>query len=98
MLDRNMHNALTEDDMDKIVGGMDMTGFEEDLRRIKCPNCGDLIMVSMNKGEADCSNPDCRCHLLIDKNGNVTVAGKAVAAAPGGKTLSGGPLGRSMLA
>lgn len=87
MMDNIKNLNLADDDLDKVVGGVSTQGGEGDLRRVKCPKCGQPFMVNMKATEVTC--PDISC-------GYTFTIGPVID--EGVKTLSGGSGGNTMLA
>lgn len=102
MLDKKIGNALAEDELNKVAGGMNMEGTDGDLRRVKCPNCGEIFMVNVSAKTAACPNIECREVFDIGteevKASANMFSGNKIAGVKIGKTVSGGFSGDTMKA
>ena len=102
MLDKMIGNAIAEDELDKVAGGINMEGTDGDLRRVKCPNCGEVFMVNVKAKTAACPNIECREVFEIGteevKSSANKSAGTKIAGVKIGKTVSGGFSGTTMKA
>lgn len=96
MLDKSLGNVLTDDDLNEVAGGINMQGTDGDLRRIKCPGCGEPIMVNVKSKTAVCPNIDCRCEFDIETG--MIISGSYKGEVAGVKTVSGGFSGSTMKA
>ncbi len=102
MLDKMIGNTIAEDELDKVAGGINMEGTDGDLRRVKCPNCGEVFMVNVKAKTAACPNIECREVFEIGteevkSSANIS-AGNKIAGVKIGKTVSGGFSGTTMKA
>lgn len=101
MLEKRIDMALSEDELNMVVGGM--AENEDVLKRVKCSECGEIFMANPNKLPIICPNPECRHDCTNDVLGNTTTAAPAASAKSAGRQvgmglMSGGRTGGSMMA
>ena len=87
MMDNIKNLNLADADLDKVVGGASTPGGEGELRRVKCPKCGQPFMVNPKATEVTCPDINCGCTFEIGPVGDGSV-----------KILSGGLGTNTMLA
>lgn len=98
MLEKRMDCALTDDEMDKVGGGI----AADDLKRVKCPSCENIFMANTNVFPVIC--PDCGYTFekedltASSKSGGVTVSRRGKKKKTDGQLVSGGKMGYIMKA
>ena len=101
MLNKNINGALTDDELDKVGGGIDISG---DTRSAKCmnANCGNYgnRVVGPAIGPIICPECHCDCETGAYMGSDAGTAGSGIKTVSSVKSgvVSGGRLNGSMLA